>query len=270
MEKVLYDEMFRLERDHWWFAARRQIVLSLLAKFLPRPLPVVRRPRVCDLGCGCGMTLYDLAMAGYDAVGMDCNEAALKQCETRGAKAVPGTLPHDVPFPPASMDAVLLLDVLEHIDDDALALAAAMRLLKPGGVAICTTPAYRWLWTSRDAMHHHKRRYGRSEFIALLGRVESEKLLAGHMNCLLFPAALVQRLVARMRRPAGGAGDLSIPPLGLNCMLRNMFAMERFLLVRRVPLPFGLSLVGVLRRDPDAIPDIIHDPSSLPPVSSQP
>ena len=244
MDEALYDEMFRLERSHWWFAARRTIVLALLSKLLP-----VGSRRIYDIGCGCGMMLSDLTALGYDAVGIDSDPSALEYCKNRGVQAIEGTIPGRSNLPPRSADAILLLDVLEHIDDDGDALNEAMELLVPGGVAICTVPAYRWLWTARDKFHHHKRRYAKSAFAELLASGPNRKIeMISYMNTFLFPPALIRRLTDKILPQGKTPGDLNIPPLGINSVLKGIFAAERFFLTRRLTLPFGLSLIAVLRK----------------------
>ena len=73
MEPEVYDEMFALEERHWWFRARRRIVLDLLRRYVQHRDG--HRPRLADLGCGCGANLATFA-ADYDAWGADAIAAA--------------------------------------------------------------------------------------------------------------------------------------------------------------------------------------------------
>lgn len=56
-------------------------------------------------------------------------------------------------------DAILYIDVLEHIDDDAAELRDASRHLRPGGHLIVLSPAHQWLYSPFDAAIGHVRRY---------------------------------------------------------------------------------------------------------------
>src|SRR5512133_2578103 len=163
MEAYLYAEMFKLEEKHWWFSAKHQVVLSLLA----RQLALRPAPRVADIGCGCGRMLQLLA-SRYDAVGVDASPIAVEFSHQRGVRIVQGSLPDEIPLPAASFDAVLMLDVLEHLDDDVTCAAAVGKLLKPGGVFLLTVPAYQWLFGPHDAAHHHRRRYTRPQLRSVL------------------------------------------------------------------------------------------------------
>lgn len=242
----LYDEMYRLENRHWWFCAKRRIVGRALRKYLP-PINASSPQKICDVGCGCGMMLQDLRNWGYDAVGVDASDKAQDYCRQRGITVQKGFLPDQLPLPPASMDAVLLLDVLEHVDDDANSFQAAVGLLRPGGILVCTVPACRWLWTQRDVHHEHKRRYSWRPFIDVLHSAPGTTVLAAsYMNSFLFPLAVASRLASRIL-PAGQT-DLSIPPLGINKLLENLYVSESSLFLRGLRLPCGLSLFGAVRK----------------------
>ena len=60
-----------------------------------------------------------------------------------------------------SFDVVLLTDVLEHIEDDTRSAQRQFDCCEPGGIVVATVPAYQWLYSPRDAQHHHFRRYGK-------------------------------------------------------------------------------------------------------------
>ena len=244
MNDEVYEEMFRVEGRHWWFGAKHRIVRSLLRRYAP---PASGRPRVIDLGCGCGYLLSLLQQDGYDAIGLDGSAVAVEFSRKRGVAVQQGRLPDQVPFEDASADVILFLDVLEHVPDDAAVYQRAVRLLKPGGIAICTVPAYPWLWTKRDDYHQHYRRYTRRTFRTLMASGGMQPVFVSYLNTLLFPVAMAERAVRKAFPLKAGDGDLAIPPLPLNAALREVYATER-LMVGRVPLPFGLSVVSVARR----------------------
>jgi SAM-dependent methyltransferase len=248
MDAELYDELAQVEDRHWWFLARRQIVWSLMDRFVDGGTQ--RRLRICELGCGTGGNLTAVAWK-HDVVGVECSELALAYARRKlGDRVRQGSLPDGVDLPPASCDVVLLTDVLEHIEDDANSAAAALRLLKPGGIVIATVPAYQWLYSPRDAQHQHFRRYGKSEFRSLWTGVDAEILLLSHYNTLLFAPGAVSRLASKVWRSGSAEqanGDLRVPAPRVNRLLAHTMASEINLL-GRVPLPFGLSLVAVVRK----------------------
>jgi SAM-dependent methyltransferase len=279
MQEEIYKRMYEVEGAHWWFAGKRRIIYDLLSRYVRRPdgsatsdstagslaaggslaasgsglsglaaggsLAASGAVRVADLGCGCGKMLEELP-EGFSGVGLDASATAAAFCRERGVTAVVGALPGNVPFAEGSFDAVILADILEHVEDDASAAAAAARLLRPGGVMIVTVPAFPALWSSWDEMHGHKRRYTAKRLKAALGGAGLHIELVSYYNTFLFPAAVAGRLAKKITG-ARSAAELSIPPAWLNAVLAAIFASERHLL-GRVPLPVGLSLVAVLRR----------------------
>ncbi|MCP5477943.1 MAG: methyltransferase domain-containing protein [Rhodanobacteraceae bacterium] len=65
------------------------------------------------------------------------------------------------PWPDGSAGIACAFDVLEHVDDDT-GLREMHRILRPGGRLLLTVPAHRWLWSRRDELAGHQRRYSRS------------------------------------------------------------------------------------------------------------
>jgi SAM-dependent methyltransferase len=241
MREELYAEIFSIEHEHWWFSARHRIVLHLLQHYLPPANG--KRQKIADLGCGCGMMLQRLSQK-YDPIGLDGSRHAIEFASHRGVKAKLGTLPEDVPLPRETYDAVLLLDVLEHLKYDRASVEVAASLLKKGGILICTVPAHMWLWTERDEHHHHFRRYSRSRFRALFDQPSLRLELLSHLNAILFAPAAVGLLFAKVFE-RNSVAHLRLPRL--NSVLRSVFAYERWIL-GKVPMPFGLSFIAIARK----------------------
>jgi SAM-dependent methyltransferase len=115
--------------------------------------------RVLDLGCGTGDLACHLARAGVRTVGCDISRpmlAGAARRDTRGGwvQLSPGW--RRLPFAAAAFDAVVVSSVLEYTPDPVAALSACARVLRPGGVAVCTVPDLRhparWLeWLARVA-----------------------------------------------------------------------------------------------------------------------
>ncbi len=243
MDDSLFATFYEVEQSHWWFQARREIVLAL-AKALLAP-----RDRVLDVGCGTGFVLEQLCER-YDAFGLDISPVALDLCRARSLDRV-------APGGPADLSAVagcrfagvFLLDVLEHLDDDLGALIGLREVLAPGGVVIITVPAFKFLWSPHDDVNQHKRRYSRAELTALLTRAGMTVERLTYFNVSLFPLAAAVRVTGRMLG-ARSSGGLRIPPEPINGVLRWLFASERGWLTRSSSggtFPFGISLLAVGR-----------------------
>lgn len=152
-------------------------------------------------------------------------------------------LPHDLPVPDEAYDLIVLLDVLEHIEEDRSVLAVLRNKLKPDGRLLVTVPALPWLWSRHDEIHHHKRRYTSRSLMrtALSAGLHVSRI--SYFNTLLFPAALARRIGSILSgRPVE---DDRMPARPLNSLLRCIFSAERHV-VGRLPLPVGLSVYAVL------------------------
>jgi SAM-dependent methyltransferase len=231
------------DRTHWWFQGRRAILLSELARRLPSG-----GCRIAELGCGSGGMLEALARFGT-AVGVETDPALREHARARGLDVRPGSLPDDVPLAAGRWDAVCLLDVLEHVADDAGALRACRRLLAPEGRLMVTVPAYAWLWGRHDELLGHRRRYttGSLRAVAVAAGFAVERLT--YFNTLLAPPIMAVRLArTALRRPGH---DLGRPVPLVNRLLARSFAAEARLL-RWVSLPFGISVLLIARVAPAA------------------
>lgn len=244
MDEALYEQLFEAESRHWWCVARRRIVVHLVERFLRCRRD--GRPRVLEFGCGAGLTLADLG-ARYEVLGVDASPVAARLSARRGLRVLTGTLPDRVPVPEGAFDAVLLLDVLEHIQRDAEAAASALRCVAPGGILVATAPACPWLYTARDTRHGHRRRYTRRQFGRLFRLPGFTVRRLSYFNTFLFPLAAAFRLGPKPRSWLREVVDLNLPPAPINRLFERIFASEvRWL--THTALPIGLSVLCVAIR----------------------
>jgi len=241
MHPSAYREMADTEGRHWWFTGRRAILASLIGR-----LGVPREARILEIGCGTGGNLEMLSAFGrVSALEADAGARAIAIEKTAGRFDIrPGACPHDIPFPLASHDLVCLFDVLEHVEEDVATLQAVRGLLAPGGQAVITVPAYRWLWSAHDEFLHHKRRYCAGELRGKIAAAGLRIRALSYFNTLLFPLAAATRVKDRLLREERASGT-AVPARPINRLFHGVFSAERFV-VGRWPLPFGVSLLAVL------------------------
>ena len=241
MDRQIFERMAAVEDDHWWFRARREILADQIER-----LPLPPAARVLEIGCGTGGNLAMLARFGaLSAIEPDAQARAFAT-ERSGLAVAAGGLPRDIAFAAGSFDLAAALDVLEHIDDDAASVVALARLLKPGGFLVATVPAYSWMWTDHDAMHHHKRRYTLGRFAALFAPDQFVIRKASYFNTALFPAIAAVRGAKKLLGLAGGDEE-AMPGPGLNRLLTRLFAAEKPWLAK-ASFPFGVSILLIAER----------------------
>ncbi|MFN3682340.1 MAG: class I SAM-dependent methyltransferase [Fimbriimonadaceae bacterium] len=232
-----YARMFELEDRYWWFVARRRLALALLRDALG-----AERPRVLDLGCGTGVVLGELE-GWAEPVGLDFSPLALGFCRRRGLRRLVAARGESLPLRTSSFDAVLALDILEHIPDDEAAFREAYRVLRPGGALVLSVPAFRVLWGPHDVALMHQRRYRLPEIAQRLEQAGFRVRRISYSIFLLFPIVLLIRLAEKLKR---GEAKASLPrvPGWLNRLLVGLQAVETGW-IRRRRLPWGISVVAV-------------------------
>ena len=238
MERVVYQQMAELDDRHWWYRARRKIIADLILREAHLP----KDARILEIGCGTGHNLAMLSGFGH-VEGLELDEEARAISEKRlGRKVMSSPLPELSGVADRHYDLIGAFDVIEHIDDDAAALASIGTKLKPGARFIMTVPAHQWMWSAHDVVNHHKRRYSKRGLKALIegSPLKLEKI--GYFNSLLFPLAVAERAASKLRGKE--SADVNLPPAPLNRALEKVFAAERYL-AGRLPLPPGLSLFAV-------------------------
>ncbi len=233
-----------LHARHWWWRARERHVLRWI-----RRLAAGRRLRILDIGCGDGFLWPALAPFG-DVEGIEPD-----------GYLVPGDSPNrpriehsTFPGRPRTerYDLILMLDVLEHIEDDVAALRAARELLVPGGHLLVTVPALRMLWSEFDDVNRHFRRYRRGELADRMRAADLAVVSARYYYVWPVLPLLARRFLFRARN-AAESRFLRIPPRPVNAILEAVSAAEHAV-TRVIPAPIGGSITAVARRPGDRAP----------------
>lgn len=235
-------KMYRMEDAYWWFVGRRRLVRALVKRHGPPS------PTVLDVGCGTGGTMDGLRDLG-EIWGADVSESALDFCRERGHPSLNRCRAEALAFADASFDVAVCCDILEHLEDDDLGFAEVLRVLRPGGVAIVTVPAYKWLWSEHDEALSHKRRYEKRELRDKLKVHGVEVLKLSYAVSFVFPLVLAVRLLSRLRVRKLGKPHTQLMslPRWLNSFFLWLQEIETWV-ISHAGLPFGSSLVAVVRK----------------------
>ena len=243
-----YEEAYRdYEDTHFYFLARKQLVLWLIQSFFPRNKAI----QVLDLGCGTGNVLAFLARRLKGSfTGLDSSKFMLsKHKGPKSIRLVHGDL-YAPAFKPHSFDVVLSLDVLEHLKDDTGCLKSIDRMLKPGGVAILVVPAFMCLWSVHDDLNNHFRRYSWKELNEKTDLIRGNKRLF-FWNAASFIPKLIARFLFSKRELKKGSSDIEEPvytAFPINQLVQLWLGFENIWLTHGLPLPFGSSLVVVIKK----------------------
>ncbi|WP_409483346.1 class I SAM-dependent methyltransferase [Arsenicicoccus dermatophilus] len=229
MDESEVSKLTRLEERHWWYAERRHILARLIEGLAPG--------RALDIGAAGGGNTRVLRDRGWQAVAVEHTREGAAEAATRGL-AVTRADATSLPFATGSLDLVVALDLLEHLQDDAACVREVHRLLRPGGTFLVAVPVDMALWSEHDVAVGHVRRYRRDEIrdLLLAGGFHVERRFA--WNVLLRP------VVAIRRRSSRGSDLEQLHPL-VNLVLRAVVTVERHLPVQDLP---GVTEFLVARR----------------------
>jgi len=238
-----HDALRRADEEHFWFDARRRLIVWAIRRYLGDPGSVL------DVGCGNGGVLAAIRqefpgarLSGCDAL---CAALAIARPSLPDATLVQldiRCLPFDREF-----DLVTAFDVLEHLDDDELVLRQMHRGTKGGGGLVLTVPQHPWLWSELDARTGHRRRYTRQDLADKVRRAGFAILAMTSFMTLVLPAIGAARFRKRRATTIDQDEELQLPS-AVNAVLHALCVLERAAIVRGVSLPVGGSLLLVGRR----------------------
>jgi SAM-dependent methyltransferase len=210
-----------------------------------------------DIGCGAGNMIHHLSRYGtVKGVEMDPRPVAI--AHQRGYDVDQGDATQGLAYGDASFDVVTALDVIEHNEDDDAILREMVRVLKPGGHAVVTVPAFMWLWSHNDDINAHIRRYTAPELRDKLEAAGFQVQRTTYNNFFVFPLAAAMILARRGRdsQPELASHHLSedeyqvemepaSPPV--NAVLTVVGWVEAQVL-RWISLPVGTSIIAIAEK----------------------
>lgn len=246
MDPQFYREYYSLERESWWFKAR----LNILENTVRRKIQTNPSIKILNVGVATGATTEMLQKYG-EVVSVEYDEDCCKFLkEKTGIEAICASLT-DLPFDADSFDLVCAFDVIEHIEEDYLAIQEVHRVLKSGGNYFFTVPAFQFLWSNHDVVNHHFRRYTQPQLNKLIEQSKLQVSYTTYFNFwLFFPIALTRFFLNLLPRKkgtssSGSDNDLVSTDSLINKVLYTIFNSENFLLKRGIRFPLGVSILSL-------------------------
>ncbi len=168
--------------------------------YLRRSMEPYLTGSVLEVGAGLGANTRQFAALHFDRwTCLEPDESLLEQIEPADRREL---IAGDLSALESSrlFDAILYIDVLEHIEDDSGELRRAAAHLNPGGALIVLSPAHPWLFTSFDKAIGHFRRYTRQSLQAAAPpHLRREKLI--YLDSVGMLASLANRLLLNQSMP---------------------------------------------------------------------
>ena len=237
--------MDSLEKFHWWFVYRQNILKFILKKYL---FNMGKDAKIVDIGCGTGGNIQLLNEKYDNITGIDNNEFAIKYCKDKNLNNIlQGELPNQIDIADNSVDLVLLFDVLEHVEDDNLSLSVLKNKLKSGGFLLLTVPAFSFLWSQHDEDFHHKRRYNIKQIKKMLGTLDFKIIKSSYIYFCLFPFVLFMRLLKKIFKNYSLKDDFKLNNMFLNSLIIKFLSLEK-VLFNYIDFPWGSSILVLAKK----------------------
>jgi SAM-dependent methyltransferase len=176
---------------HWYYRAKAAAVGRML-----RGLPATE---LLDVGAGSGFFARSL-LQGSAIAAATCVDPGYDDEHDELVGGKPLRLRRDVAHTAA--DLVLLMDVIEHVDDDVGLVRDCVRKVPRGARFLVTAPAFQALWSAHDVFLEHRRRYTLPGVEAVLRAAGLSVERGCYFYGALFPLAAATRLLGRLRRGA--------------------------------------------------------------------
>ncbi|MDI3399931.1 methyltransferase [Pseudomonas sp. V88_4] len=222
--------------EHWYYCSKAAATRRLLGE-----API---QRILDVGAGSGFFSHHLLThaAAREAWCVDISYPADSSATTAGKP-----VHYRRSIDNVDADLVLLMDVLEHVDDDLGLLKSYVDKVPSGSRFLMTVPAFQFMWSGHDDFLEHKRRYTLGQFEALAGNAGLTVERGAYYFAVVFPLALASRLLPGGARGAAPRSQLKKHHPLVNMLLKTLCSLELPLMgINRVG---GLS-VFVLARKP--------------------
>lgn len=181
--------------EHGWVPAPRYL---LRRDRVMHALKNIQPCKILEIGCGAGMLLQELAARGFECHALETSSDARVLGAKLAAEARKRIEFHAAPENnwDNSFSLLMAFEVLEHIEDDASAVARWHTWLAPDAKLILSVPAHQKRWNARDVWAGHVRRYERQELVRI---VESAGFIVESVDCYGFPLANILEKIGERR-----------------------------------------------------------------------
>jgi SAM-dependent methyltransferase len=236
----MHDDWFDIaDQNHFWMKWRWRSIAKF-KKYLPQ-----EGQTFLEIGSGNGISVDQFENFTSCIVdGCDLNEKALLLSKpSKGRKLL-----YNIYDKKSELlnhyDGIILLDVLEHIDDDLQFLQTALLHSKNGGHLIINVPAHQWLYSDYDKAVGHIRRYSQDSLYSLLKQANLSEIKVSSWGTSLIPIAML-----RKKMIAGKGEDIIKAGFKPSSKFIDFFLTTLMKLETSLPIqsPFGTSLIAVAK-----------------------
>ncbi|MCW0920352.1 class I SAM-dependent methyltransferase [Pseudomonas sp. RG1] len=201
--------------EHWYYCCKAAATRRLLGDMPIR--------RILDVGAGSGFFSHHL-LTHTDAHEAWCVDISYPADSSATSAGKPVHYRRSIDSIDA--DLVLLMDVLEHVDDDLGLLKSYVDKVPSGSRFLMTVPAFQFLWSGHDDFLEHKRRYTLAQFETLAGDAGLTVQRGAYYFGAVFPIAAALRLMPQGSPIAQPQSQLKRHHPWVNSVLKTLCRLE--------------------------------------------
>ena len=238
MDNITFSRQIKNQEKHWWFQARKKIIEQIISD-----INLKKKINILDFGAGSGVNLDMLRKHGL----VDIHEqnkyarTAIKKKQIE-IKNLYSTLKIKKNF----YDLILMADVIEHVKQPKQLLKNLKKFLKEDGRILVTVPAYQFLFSKKDKVLGHYRRYDKKRLKKELKGFKIENI--SYFNTFLCIPIVIMTLLNKLLKRDYIEKVETTPNFILNKLCYAIFVTEKYF-IKYFNLPFGISIYVLAKND---------------------
>ena len=236
MKNEVYLRHIKNYQDHWWFQSRKNIIEKIIKKNTKK-----KKLKILDFGSGSGVNLSMLSKYGHVSI-FETHKETQKYLKNlyKGTKfqVINSLKTH-------KFDLILMADVLEHIKNDKKQIKLLFKKLKKNGKILLTVPAFKSLFTHKDIILGHYRRYNIREIKEIFKKFKVLKLT--YFNFFLFIPIALSLIFFKILKSNFIDSVEKKPNYIINFILFIIFNTESKV-INTFNFPFGISILGLFEK----------------------
>lgn len=183
------DNLYKEEERHFWFIVRKEFIFEQMKKVIDKSSKII------ETGSGTGNVSRYLSGKGFANISVgEMHRHGLRYAKSYGIDECYQFDLLRTPFN-SEFDVVCMFDVLEHIEEDCLALENVYKMLKNDGQIVLSVPAHQWLWNRSDVIAGHKRRYTKKSLNHALNSAGFDVVVSKYFFISIIPLLYLRTLL---------------------------------------------------------------------------
>jgi SAM-dependent methyltransferase len=241
-----FEFWFERENTHFWHVGRKEAIYVFTEPYLKSHFTSYNEITGIEIGLGNGNVTTEFVKHGVPMEGADLFYSSLQFCRKRLNIPLYQSDLLKLPFKD-KYDFAGIYDIIEHIEDDRLALKNLYNSLKPGGIVSITVPACKFLWSQFDELDH-KRRYNKKELVDKVKEAGFKVKRVSFLMFLLLPVVFIVRKTQTYPKDTKleHVKEVRVVPV-INEIFLAIFRLEK-ILVKFFNLPIGSSLILIAEK----------------------